>query len=187
MWYPALVVVPPAVEPITLNQAKEQCGLLSIETHADALLQQLVKSARAHVEKICNAVWAPQTIESTCDRFGDLIRLPLGPISSVEHIKYVDPMGATQTLSVDIFDVRKDGLEPSIALKHGQSWPRVQPGSRISLRGIFGGDVPDDVRQAILMIVAHWYLNREAIMRKDDAALNPVGVDWLLCNHRRGE
>jgi uncharacterized phiE125 gp8 family phage protein len=170
-------VAPP--EPVTLDEVKAQCLVDSADD--DALLTRLIKAARSHVEKYCNARWAEQTLACQCDSFNDFARLPEGPLKSVSSISYVDVAGAVQTLDAGIYEARQDGLEPSIALKPDQRWPAIQPGSRITLTAVFGGDVPDAVRHAMLVFVDAAFHARENPARE-----NWTVMDALLCNHRRG-
>jgi uncharacterized phiE125 gp8 family phage protein len=178
MWYPSTVTAP-AAEPVTLDEVKQQC--LIETTDDDLLLGRLIKAARSHVEKYCNARWAEQTVVCQCDSFTDFTRLSEGPLKSVTSISYVDPSGEAQTLDAAVYDPRKDGLEPSIALKPGQSWPAIQPGSRITVTAVFGGDVPEEVKHAMLVFIDAAYHARENPARE-----NWTVMDALLCNHRRG-
>lgn len=186
MWYPPNITIEPAIEPVTLDQAKEQCGILSAETYFDEKLKQLIKAARAHAEEYCNALWAEQEIAVQCDSFADMARLSEGPLKSVTSIAYTDPGGEEQTLDPVVYDEHKDGLEPSIALKYGQRWPAIRFGSRITLTAVFGGSVSESVRIAMLMLIGHWFRNRDAAVTGTIATVVPVGVDNLLSNHRRG-
>jgi uncharacterized phiE125 gp8 family phage protein len=179
MWYPSTVSVAPTVEPVTLDQAKQQCRVDA--TDDDALLGRLIKAARAHAEEYCNARWAEQTIVSQCDSFADFARLKEGPLKSVTSISYVDSAGGTQTLDEAVYEPRRDGLEPSIVLKPGQAWPRIRHSSRITLTAIYGGQVPESIQHGMLIWIEDSYLNREN-------AGQPAWTvfDSLLCNHRRG-
>ncbi|AWC25458.1 Phage gp6-like head-tail connector protein [Aminobacter sp. MSH1] len=179
MWYPSTTTVPPSVEPVTIEQAKQQCR---VDTNDDdALLTRLIKAARAHAEEYCNARWAEQTVVSECDSFSDFARLSEGPLKSVGSVSYVDPAGAAETVEDTVYEPRKDGLEPSIGLKPGQAWPRIRPGSRIALTAVYGGGVPESVQHAMLVWIEDAYLNRENAQR-----LEWTVFDALLCNHRRG-
>lgn len=184
MWHPSTIIVLPAVEPVTLAEAQEQC--FAPETDFVPILTRLIKAARAHVEGYCNARFAEQTIASPCDSFADFTRLPYGPLKAVQTIEYVDTAGDAQVVGETVYEARKDGLEPSIALKPGQAWPRIRFGSRITVAAVYGGTVPDDVKHAMLMLIAHWFLTRDAVVTGTIATSIPMGVDALLCNHRRG-
>jgi len=181
MWYPSTVIVAPTTEPVPLDEVKAQCGILPAETHFNDMLTRLIKAARSHVEHYCNARWAEQALACQCDSFRDFARLSEGPLKSITSVQYVDAAGDTQTLDEAVYDARKDGLEPSIALKPSQSWPAIRPGSRITLTAVFGGDVPAEVHHAMLMFVDDAFHKRENAKRDDWTA-----IDVLLCNHRRG-
>lgn len=179
MWYPSTVTVAPTTEPVTLAEVKAQCLIESDDD--DAPLTRLIKAARSHVEEYCNARWAEQTIVCQCDRFTDFARLSEGPLKSVTSIAYVDASGATQTIDEAVYEACIDGLEPSIQLKPGQSWPAIRPGSRITLTAVFGGTLPDSVHHAMLVFIDSAYSDRENPPRE-----NWTVMDVLLCNHRRG-
>ncbi|GLR55138.1 phage head-tail connector protein [Shinella yambaruensis] len=181
MWYPSTVIEAPTVEPVTLVEAKDHCGILTDETDFDAQLTRLIKTARAHVEQYCNARWAEQTLACACDGFGDLARLSEGPLKSVTSIVYIDAAGEEQPLPVEVYQANKDGLEPCITLKHGQAWPVIQRRSRVTVTAVFGGGAPDDVRHAMLLHIEDSFMMRENAERGDWTSL-----DALLCNHRRG-
>ncbi len=179
MWYPSIVITAPATEPVTLEEVKAQCLVDSSDD--DALLTRLIKAARSHVENYCNACWAEQTLACQCDRFADFARLPEGPLKSITSIAYADLAGDVQTVDAAVYEARKDGLESSIALKPGQSWPASQSGSRITVTAVFGGEVPEEVRHAMLVFIDAAYHARENSERPGWTVM-----DVLLCNHRRG-
>lgn len=183
MWYPATTTVAPAAEPVTLDEVKAQSR---IETHDEnSYLNGLIKAARGHVESMCGLRIITQTIVAKCDAFADLAVLPFGPVASVSSITYVDVAGATQTLASSVYETRADGLLASIVIKPGQAWPTVQTGSRITVTAVCGtAAAPDEVKQAMLMMIAHWHLNREAVGQNNLAPM-PFAVDALLANWRR--
>lgn len=151
-------------------------------TDDDDQLSLLISSARNHVEKYCNTRFASQTVTVKCDCFGDMARLSEAPVSGVTSIQYVDTDGATQTLADTVYELRSDGLESSITLKYGQSWPTIQPKSRITLTAVVGyEDVPAAVKHAILLFLSGGYE-----MRENAAADAWTTFDCLLSNFRRG-
>jgi uncharacterized phiE125 gp8 family phage protein len=180
-WYPATVTAAPASEPVTVAEAKAQTVIA--DDIDDVVVARFIKAARAHVENYCGTPLASRTIVVKCDSFADLAVFPVVPLFAVSSIAYVDAAGGVQTLPADAYEVRSDGLEASIASQPGSSWPSILSGSRITVTAVVGYDeVPEDIRQAILLLVAHWYENREAA----GAALTdiPHGVDSLLVNNR---
>lgn len=196
MWYPAKITTPAAAEPVTLIEAKEHCRVIErdgdgnvLPFEDDDLIERLIATARDHVERYCGVRFASQTVEIACDRFADFVRLPEAPVLSITKVAYVDTAGTTQTLDAAIYELRPDGLEPSIALKYGQQWPTVRLGSRITVTAVVGyGDVPQAVKHAMLMLIGAWYANREQVLVGVSVSDLPMSasVDALLCNHRRG-
>ncbi|TPL36740.1 hypothetical protein FJ947_10830 [Mesorhizobium sp. B2-4-8] len=181
MWYPATVTVAATDEPVSLVEAKRHVHAEDF-TDDDAELALLISSARDHVEKYCNTRFARQTVAVKCDCFGDMSRLSEAPVQSVTSIVYTDTDGATQTLATSVYELRADGLESSITLKYGQSWPAIQPKSRITLTGVVGyADAPPSVKHAILLFLAGGYE-----MRENASADAWTTFDCLLSNHRRG-
>jgi uncharacterized phiE125 gp8 family phage protein len=183
VWYPHAVTIAAASEPVTLVQAKAQCRV--DDTTEDSLIEGYIAAARSHVEAYCNTPLVSRTITAKCDSFCDFERFPLGPLTSVSSVAYVDTDGANQTLAGTVYELRSDGLEASIVLKYNQSWPSIQSGSRITVTGVAGYTaIPDDIIHAILLLIAHWFENREAV--GNGVVILPMGVDALLCNHRKG-
>jgi len=180
MWYPASIVTPASAELVTLAEVKAQ----AIIDHSDddELLGRLIEAARSHVEGYCNLILAEQIVAVRCEGFRDLTRLPVAPVQDIETIKYVDVTGAEQTLPETVYELQADDLEVSIALKAGQRWPAIQPGSRITVSALTGYDaVPAAIKHAMLLWIADNYA-----MRGSTAADGFTAFDALLCNYRRG-
>jgi uncharacterized phiE125 gp8 family phage protein len=184
MWYPATITTPAAGEPVSDAEAKAH--LVVIDDDDATLVTRLVKAARTHTEKYCGVRLAEQTISVACDRFADMCRFPEAPMKSVTSIKYIDTDGIEQTLPTSVYQPRPDGLEPSISLKYNQSWPATQPKSRITVEAIVGYEAaPEDVKHAMLLLIGHFYANREAVNVGTIVTTVPLGFDSLLVNDRR--
>jgi len=176
MWYPHAVTVAAASEPITIEQARAQTRYDSAAN--DTALTIYIASARAHVEAYCGTPLVSRTVTVKCDSFDDFASFPVLPLTSISSIAYLDTAGASQTLSTDVYEVRTDGLTASIALKYGQSWPSIRDGSRITVTAVAGyASIPDDIKHALLLLVAQGDSERETEVR---------GAHALLANHRRG-
>lgn len=177
-WYPGAPVAP-AVEPVSLAQAKLQCRVTG--TDEDETLDLYIASARAHAEAYCGVAFAERTLAAHCDSFSDLARLPFAPVNSVTSIEYVDPGGSTQTLASSAYELRADNLESAVVLKLGQAWPGLQQGSRVTVTASVGAAPPDEVIHAMLLFIADSFDRREHAKVGDWTSL-----DSLLCNYRRG-
>ena len=185
MWYPATVSTAISAEPVTVDEAKKRLHIDGIDDDADLLT--IISQARAHLEQRTGTRLAPQGLTVKCDCFDDLARLPTAPITAVASISYIDTAGNAQTLSNTVYELRADGLEAAIVLKYGQQWPGIQSGSRITIVLTAGyTELPPDLKGALLLLVGHWYENREASISSVMEIPIPIGVDDLVCNHRRG-
>lgn len=188
MWYPARVTVPADGEPVSSDEVKGQIRVDYADD--DGLIDRLIAAARAYVEKYCGPRLATQTISISADGFSDLVRFPEAPVQSITSISYVDVDGISQILPTSVYEVRADGLDVSIVLKYSQHWPPIRPTTRITVAAVVGYDtVPPDVKHAILLLICHWYENREAVQVAVSRAVPevmPMGVESLLCNHRLG-
>lgn len=168
-------------EAVSLLEARAQVYVGEEEADFDMSIEMLIASARAHVEAYCNRQFATHVMAWTCDRFADLARLPAAPVMSVTAVEYLDPDGVVQILSASAYNLCADGLDPSVELTSGQSWPMIALGSRITLRGVFGGICPPEVKHAMLLLIGDGFASRENAVRP-----SWTSVDALLSNHRRG-
>ena len=142
-------------------------GAASTETGEDALLGALIAAAREWCEGYTGRALATQTIEAYPDRFprSYALELPMPPLQDVVSIKYKDSTGTEVTLTEDedyIVDI--SGPIGRIALPYGKLWPAFDPYpvNPIAIRYTAGYTaMPKIVRQAMLLLIGHWYANRE--------------------------
>lgn len=171
MWYPASVTTPPTSEPVTVAQAKQQCGVVTSDSASNAAFARFIATERGYVEKYCGIKIMPQTVTMKCDNFCNFERIPVAPIQSVTSITYVDVDGASQTLDPATYEVRADGFETSIVLQFGQSWPTIRRGSRITVIAVAGFvAVPSELESAILLRISGKFtvFGRDPTLRREE-------------------
>lgn len=183
----AVLLVPPASEPLSLADAK--AFLRVAHDDDDAVITALIAAARGHVEALTRRALLTQTWRVTRDAWprNGIIALRIGPLQSVVAARVVDPDGTAHAVDVENFVVDTGGN--AIA---APSWALPMPGRRragIELDVLCGfgaaaGDVPDDLIQALLRLVAHWYDNRGIIAIGGTTAVLPAGVHELIAPHR---
>ncbi len=72
----------------------------------------------------------------------------------------------------------------------GQSWPGARSGEPVVVRYVAGygvaGDVPALLKRAMLLLIGHWYENREAVVVASGtvATALPLAVDSILWQFR---
>lgn len=157
----------PAVEPVTLAEAKEQ--VREDGSDSDTLIAALITAAREYVEERTGRALITQTWSLAMDGppcGNDAIRLPRPPLQSVTSVVYVDEAGADQTWAVANYRVDTHSEPARIALASDAVWPIPQfVAGAVTVTYVAGyGDTPDTVpqaiRQAILLLVGHWYDHR---------------------------
>lgn len=159
--------VAPTEEPVSLQEAKAHLRVdLDDE---DALIAGYIASARQWCEKWTGRAFITQTWTLGLDDWADRIAIPLAPLSSVTSVDYLDENDASQTLSTTIYQVVTGGDQGGVIFrKDGQSFPSLSDLKEpITITFVAGyglaSDVPEPIRQAILLLVGHWFRNRETV------------------------
>lgn len=182
------VMTAPTEEPVTATEAIEH--LREDETIAQLnIINGLIRGAREHAEHYTRRAFVTQTLKYRIPDFQDIIKLPSPPLASVTHIKYTDLSGAEQTLGGAIYDVDTDS-EPGVITRGWQKvWPSVrdvQLPVAITYDAGYGAAsaVPQAIKQAMLLLIGHWYENRIAVSTGNSVNEYPKAVDALLWPYR---
>jgi uncharacterized phiE125 gp8 family phage protein len=184
-----VLVTPPAQEPVSLAEAKAH---LRVDTaDDDALIQALIVAAREHVEHITRRALITQSWDLILDAFpaGEIV-MPRPPLQSVTSITYRLQDGTAVTLDPANYVVDAKSEPGRVVLVPGKSWPseELYPASSVVIRYTAGygdpGAVPVAIKQAILLLVGHWYENREAAAVGHTVIQLPMTVDALLWPYR---
>jgi uncharacterized phiE125 gp8 family phage protein len=163
------VTTAPTVEPITLEEAKENLRFNG-EYEADRI-RALIKAARIYCERATGKAFITQTLKLTLDCWptDGIIRLPRPPLQTVSSIKYDDYLNVEQTLSSTLYVVDAASEPGRIGVAYGQIWPDLyeELGSiRITYVAGYGATpatVPDTIKQAMYLLITHWFENREPV------------------------
>jgi uncharacterized phiE125 gp8 family phage protein len=170
----------PAAEPIHLVEAKLHLRTVTGDTSEDAMIiSPLITAAREYCENVTGRALATQTITAYPEAWG-LWRLPRAPVISVASIKYYDEDNAEYTLAAA--DYQLDTVDGQVLIldEPGTALRELNP---IAVEYVAGyTDCPMTVRQAMLLLIAHWYQNREAV--GDVGEELAIGVKRLLNQHK---
>lgn len=148
--------------PVTVAQVKAHCGIESSEW--DAMLGGFIAAATAHAEAFLNKAIGQQQWTLSLDSFADEIELPLGPVTEVASVTYLDENRATQPLSESIYILDLVSTPQRLVRDPDESWPataNVPNAVAIAFTTGFT-NAPAQVVQAVLLAVASWWQNREA-------------------------
>lgn len=191
MLAPVLETAPAVL--VDLADAKRHCRVEHDEENA--LITSLVAAATSHLDGwdgvLRGRALGTQTWRQDFTCFADRISLPLAPVQSVTSIKYYDFDGVLQTVAPADYALFEDALSPYVCLASGASWPasvqsRVNAVQIVFLAGYVDvGKVPDPIKQAILLLVGHWYENREAVNVGNITTELPMAVAALIAPYRR--
>ena len=189
----------PEEEPLTLDEAKLHCRVdISAD---DELITALITSARLWVEQHCINSLITQSYTVTYDYHDRSngfwivkrkFRLPQSPIQEIETITTYDSDNNATELDSDNYRLSGD----YIVLNDNASWPtnlRLYDCLQIDFIAGFSDEangIPKSIIQAMKMLVATWYENRESITDDVLASMNsnaleiPFGVKSLLAPYR---
>ena len=158
----------PGTEPVTLAQARLHLRIDADMTDDDAMITALIIAARQYCEQFQNRAYIEQVVTLKTDRFPLRFRIPRSPLISVTSINYIDTAGDDQLLSTDVYAVDVTSEPGKVTLKHNQTWPatqRIHHAVTVVYKAGYGNaaaDVPQTVKQAMFLLLAHWYEHRYA-------------------------
>jgi uncharacterized phiE125 gp8 family phage protein len=161
---PLELVTPPAVEPVTLDDAKAH---LKVDTtDDDALITNLIGAARARAEWHTGRAFVTQSWLLWLDAWpcGAPAEIPLLPVQAVSAVTTYARDDTAVALDPSLYQV--DIASARVALRQGTVLPALlRPINAVSIAFTAGyGDaetnVPPLIRQGILDIVADLYTNR---------------------------
>jgi uncharacterized phiE125 gp8 family phage protein len=190
------LVTAPLLEPLPLVDATAHLRVSGEEENA--LIEALIVAARGHVERVTGrqlitATWKLKMERFPCD--GEPIEIPVAPLLTVVSVKYRDLADALQTWASSEYVV--DAPAGSYATT-GRIYPalnKVYPTTadrpdavEIDFTAGYGPnpeDVPQELRQALLLLVGHWFENRETVTIGSIPTELPFAAEALLSSFTR--
>jgi len=150
------LIAPPGEEPVTLAEAKAFCRIDGSDE--DALVDALIAAARLQVESLTGRALITQSWRLTMACAPRLVELPVIPVAALV-------------------------AAPDGAVLQGDAVLLVEPVDELTVDYTAGygaaADVPGDLKQAVLTLVAYWYENRDAV------TMPPLGFDRLIASYKR--
>ena len=154
----------------------------------DAVLVSFLRAALAAIEGRTSKALISRGFLVTLAHWSapDAQRLPLAPVQGITDVSIVDAYGAARLVDPADYRLQKDAHEPRLRAMSG-CLPRIPESGSAEIRfdagyGADFGAVPEDLKQAVLMLAAHYYEYRS------DTALSqgcmPFGVTSLIARYR---
>lgn len=182
------ITTAPTEEPLNLKEVK--LFLKEEQETNNALIKNMIVGARKICEAKTNRKLVTQTVKLSLDEFPDNeIEIQGSPIQSITHVKYYDSDNAQQTLAatnyqIDItteparFDISSTGTFPD-------TYDRFNAVELTFVAGYgLGSSVPDNIKQAMYLMIGHWYENREDVVVGRQVNEVPMASEALLALER---
>lgn len=205
---PLIQTVAPSEEPVSLVDAKNHLRVDTDLTQDDVLINLLIGAARRYAEMYCNRSFITQQWRLVLDSFpgnamygvpfgitfslpGNAILIERGPVQSLDSIIYTAMDGAEVTMPAADRIAELSGGLARVTPRFGKIWPIPLPqigAVKVNFTAGYGAmasDVPEGIRQWILLRVSSLYENREevAVMQRGNVSPLPY-VDGLLDPYR---
>lgn len=194
--YAPVLVTPPAAPPVSLQEVKQHLRLVSgSETYTaeDGTLQIYLDAAVSHLDGysgVLGRCLVTQTWRQDFDEFsGRTLRLPI-LAATISSVKVRSSDGTLSTISSDDYALQQDARGSYVRFDDDYSFPgdlAQSNGVLVEFTAGYGAAtaVPAALKAAILLLVGHWYANREAVVTTGTITTLPMAVDVLLTPYRR--
>lgn len=184
-------------EPITLEEAYHHLRLDPIDSSDttgrpdDALIQSLIVAAREYCENFTGRALVLKRLEVAFTAWPDPLELPHPPFVALDRMTISDD---ASDADLDPDDYSIDDYTDDFAVisaATGTVLPAISAGDVARVRYLAGygdeseayGDLPSTIKQAMLLLLGHWYGMREAVADGQTLPI-PFGVEALLRKHR---
>jgi len=172
----------PPVEPVSLAEAKAHLRIDT--TDEDDLIGALIVAARVAAETEIRRVMIEQSWRAIVETWPQAgLELPVQPALAIDAVRAIDDDDVATTL--DTADYEFEIADGSITLVNPVTGTDHYEIDFTAGYGAAGDDVPQPLRQAILMLVTHWYEHRSAVGDTGVTAATPLGYRELLAPYRR--
>lgn len=187
-----VLVTPPGAEPITLAEGKAH--LRVTVTDEDTLINSLIVAARSRAETFLRRALMTQTWDYVLDCFPAwAIEVPRPPLAVLTSVKYLEASaGVLTTLAASEYRVDLSSQPGRVTPEIGKVWPVTYDViNAVTVRFDAGytsaANVPQEIKQAMLLLLAAWFENRSDFVIAPGTAHSlpmPVSAEALLRPYR---
>ena len=186
---PSILLSGPAVEPVTLAEAKHFIRLEHDDD--DDIIVALIAGSRIHVETQTRRALITQSWRLVRDVWPELGCVPVLPVPlrTLDAARVYKSDGSTLAIDIAAFVVDKVAAPARLSFTRGAlaAPERRAAGIEIDVTCGYGAapeDVPEPLRQAIRLLVAHWYENRGLVAIGHEVAVLPQTAAALIAPYR---
>ena len=183
-------VSPSSLNPVPLSELAAHLRLghgFSDDGSEDALLELYLRNATAVIERRTNGALISRGFSLRVPAWGrhGHLYLPIGPVSELTSFE-IKAGGTTTTMDLTSLSLDPGSRRQRLTALGGGPLPRLPRGG-VAEFGFTAGygsswnDVPDDLRQAVLILAAHYYEARDTEAEADYGL--PFGLSAILERH----
>ncbi|SET83438.1 head-tail connector protein [Oceanicella actignis] len=181
----------PPVEALPLAALSDHLRLPSgFAGHEEPGLEGYMRAALATVENMTGKALLTRRFRWRVREWprGDRATLPVAPVRALASAARIGPDGAASALDLARLALIEDAHAPALTGAGGGLLPGIPCGGAIEVEfdagyGASWDEVPADLRQAAMMLAAHFHEQRHVAAMSMRAA--PMGVQALLAPYRR--
>lgn len=179
----------PVADPVTVAEAKAQ--LRVDHDSEDTLIAGLIRAATAEVEAQTGMALMAQNWRLALDCLppDGMVLLRRHPLREIQAVTIYDVDGAASLVSSDRWSADLVSRPARLHIDLPVARLRRMNGIEIDFEAGFGeagADVPDQLKRAILVLVAHWFEFRAVYRGEDQPVSHPPGFDRLIAGYRLG-
>jgi uncharacterized phiE125 gp8 family phage protein len=175
------ITTAPTVEPVTVAEAKLHCRILGSDE--DSVLSGFISAAREYAEAYHCKAYATKTITAVADSLVSAYSLPVQPVSSITSITIKD----SSSSKIDITSkFELDEFTGEIILKPSEDLPSIGLYHINPVEIVYkaGAEPSKKTKQAMLLLIGHWFENREEVVVGQQSFSVPMAAEALLQQER---
>ncbi len=175
---PYIIRTDVTTEPLTLAEAKAHLRVLS--STDDDYISSLISAAREYAESVHDKTYGTKTVEAVADYVGNY-ELPIRVLSTLTSVIVTDSDGLTHDITSDFY------LDPfkSELIYAGNGISDLAQVNPVHITYVASGSPTKATKQAMLLLIGHWYEHREEATVGGMAQL-PMSAKQLLDLERHG-
>ncbi len=183
--YAAAFVTGPEDEPVSLIDARNH---LRVDyDDEDEYIMNLIRAARYTCEQMTQRVFITRTIDQKHECWARQLEVFPGPLQTVSSVKYYDVDGAEQTVDSGLYFANPSASTYGVRFTSAFTYPALHADrpAPITVQYVAGYTsnplhVPQHIRQAMLLLIGHWFVNRQSVVTGTIATELPLGFETLL-------
>ena len=177
------IITGPASTSVSTDDLKAHLRLN--DDSEDSLLGDWLTAADDLFTRWTGYVLVSQTLRLRLDGWPSdgTVYVPRHPVTGIASVQYLDRDGTWQTVDPSNYSIDLGSVPARVRFGSGYTFPSLHPTAVPTVRVQFvaGGTAPKLAAQAVKLLAAHWYAQREAF---GEANLNEVPMGFKAVCHQ---